>query len=1044
MKRTPRLPTYACVAALLFAAMSRSQDNSSPSAATLSTPLAASGTSTVPRLIKFGGFINPQLAQGPQNGTAEAVASRIVGMMFSLYELQEGGSPLWSESQQVHLDAQGRYAVLLGVTEPEGLPLDLFTSGKALWLGVQPQLPGAAEQPRLLLVAVPYALKAADADTLGGKPASAYVTGESSAAPDPAVPVEGHGTANFIPIWTNRKTLGNSILFQAGADVGVGTLSPESTLDVNGNANATSFSGDGSKVTNVNAAKLGGLFPAAFQLAGSYAVTTGSNTFGGTQIISSGDLSITHGNLDLPQTTGSAVGAITLGGVPFAHSFGNNHNTFLGAYAGNFSMTGYGYNTAAGAYALNSDTTGSYNTTEGMYTLYQNTTGSSNTAAGYASLYSNTTASNNTAVGYGALQNNCQGVPTACPAGNNTALGMNAGVTANSANANVTGAHNTFIGYNAGPGTSTQLNNATAIGANALVSASNALVLGGTGANAVNVGIGTTSPITTLQIDENNAQNADSLLIGNNSTKGLALFDTGLGVDIKSFGVPLYINFPGQQFTILNALNSPTGYVGVGTSTPAHALDVAGDINASGSFIGDGSRLTNVTATTTNALTLNGLPATAFQLAGSYAVTNGANTFAGTQTISTGNLSVTFGDVSLGGGDLDLPQTSGMGTGGVINLGGTYFAHGFGQHNTFLGPSAGNFTMTGTDNTGLGFGALFSNSTAENNTAIGSGALQNNCLGVPTACLGRNNTAVGTNAGVTAYGQNANITGANNTFIGYNSGPGTPNQLNNATAIGANALVSTSNALVLGAPGTTVSIGTASPSVVSAGLQIDENDAGNADTLLIGNYTRGMALFDTGTGVDIKSIGVPLNINFLGEQYTVFNAPAASTGYVGIGTNAPDMLLTVNGNADKPGGGFWATPSDARLKTVGHRFRAGLPEVLKLNPVYYRYKEENALGIADHAQHIGLVAQEVEKVIPDAVSTDAQGYLLVSNDPILWAMLNAIKQQQALIQKQADEIKEQQSQIAQLASQVTVIQASLNGSIATARAARDEGLRLGK
>ena len=54
------------------------------------------------------------------------------------------------------------------------MPLELFTSGKALWLGVQPQLSGAAELPRVLLVAVPYALKAADSDTLGGKPASAY------------------------------------------------------------------------------------------------------------------------------------------------------------------------------------------------------------------------------------------------------------------------------------------------------------------------------------------------------------------------------------------------------------------------------------------------------------------------------------------------------------------------------------------------------------------------------------------------------------------------------------------------------------------------------------------------------------------------------------------------------------------------------------------------------------------------------------------------------------------------------------------------------
>jgi hypothetical protein len=75
----------------------------------------------------------------------------------------------------VKTNEQGRYTVLLGATLPDGLPLDLFTTGKALWLGVQPQLPGEGEQPRVPLVAVPYALKAVDADTLGGKSVGDFV-----------------------------------------------------------------------------------------------------------------------------------------------------------------------------------------------------------------------------------------------------------------------------------------------------------------------------------------------------------------------------------------------------------------------------------------------------------------------------------------------------------------------------------------------------------------------------------------------------------------------------------------------------------------------------------------------------------------------------------------------------------------------------------------------------------------------------------------------------------------------------------------------------
>ena len=47
---------------------------------------------------------------------------------------------------------------------------------------------------------------------------------------------------------------------------------------------------------------------------------------------------------------------------------------------------------------------------------------------------------------------------------------------------------------------------------------------------------------------------------------------------------------------------------------------------------------------------------------------------------------------------------------------------------------------------------------------------------------------------------------------------------------------------------------------------------------------------------------------------------------------------------------------------------------------------------------LGFVAQDVQKIIPEAVTENSKGYLLVNNDPILWAMLNAIKQQQREIE----------------------------------------------
>lgn len=118
----------------------------------------------VPRLVRFGGTLK-DAGGNPRTGT--------IGIVFSIYSQPDGGTPLWQETQNVHADDQGRYDVLLGSTSDEGLPATAFTSGPR-WLGVRPLLPDEGEQPRVLLVSVPFALRAADAETLGGLPASAF------------------------------------------------------------------------------------------------------------------------------------------------------------------------------------------------------------------------------------------------------------------------------------------------------------------------------------------------------------------------------------------------------------------------------------------------------------------------------------------------------------------------------------------------------------------------------------------------------------------------------------------------------------------------------------------------------------------------------------------------------------------------------------------------------------------------------------------------------------------------------------------------------
>jgi hypothetical protein len=121
-------------------------------------------TTAVPNLIRYSGTLKDA------QGTA-SVPSTTLGVTFAIYKQQDGGAPVWQETQNVTPDAGGQYSVILGSTTATGLPEDLFSQQEQRWLGVQVQ--GQDEQARVLLVSAPYAFKAHEAETLGGLPASA-------------------------------------------------------------------------------------------------------------------------------------------------------------------------------------------------------------------------------------------------------------------------------------------------------------------------------------------------------------------------------------------------------------------------------------------------------------------------------------------------------------------------------------------------------------------------------------------------------------------------------------------------------------------------------------------------------------------------------------------------------------------------------------------------------------------------------------------------------------------------------------------------------
>ena len=164
----------------------------------------------------------------------------------------------------------------------------------------------------------------------------------------------------------------------------------------------------------------------------------------------------------------------------------------------------------------------------------------------------------------------------------------------------------------------------------------------------------------------------------------------------------------------------------------------------------------------------------------------------------------------------------------------------------------------------------------------------------------------------------------------------------------------------------------------------------------------GLGVLDFGFGGGAGWVQVTDSGNLSIEYNLALNPNGAN---VGIGTLSPTELLSVNGSASKPGGGTWSVFSDERLKRIRGTYDSGLKAVMRLQPLRYEYKPDNALGIKSSGEHIGFSAQAVQQVIPEAVTSNSNGYMMVNSDPIIWTMLNAIKEQQQEIEKLKKEVR---------------------------------------
>jgi hypothetical protein len=381
-------------------------------------------------------------------------------------------------------------------------------------------------------------------------------------------------------------------------------------------------------------------------------------------------------------------------------------------------------------------------------------------------------------------------------------------------------------------------------------------------------------------------------------------------------------------------------------------------------------------------------------------------------------------------GNIVLVGPSTATTGNILK-GTERFIHNFGEENTFIGVSAGNYAMTGANNSGFGEAALWSNTTGTNNTASGHSTLLNNTSG-------NNNTASGTET------LKQNMTGSDNTASGYlalwsNSG-GDRNTATGVRALGSNTTGPQNTAIGVDA----LSSNTTGDNNTASGLQaLSSNTIGKVNTAngvsalyfnTTGNNNTAVgagALFNNTTGNENIAIGRWAGLNLTtgsnniaidnpgvaGEANTVRIGDTQTRTFIagirGITTGIADAIAVVIDSSGQLG-----TISSSRLVKEDISDMGGASAVLtKLRPVTFHYKNDrNAKG---RTLQYGLVAEEVAKVAPGLVARSASGKIETVYYQFLAPMLlNEYQEQQRTIQAQAAELARQNAKLEKQAMEI--------------------------
>jgi len=383
-----------------------------------------------------------------------------------------------------------------------------------------------------------------------------------------------------------------------------------------------------------------------------------------------------------------------------------------------------------------------------------------------------------------------------------------------------------------------------------------------------------------------------------------------------------------------------------------------------------------------------------------------------------------------------------------------------GSSNTAIGYQASYYNTSAIENVAVGFKALLKNTTGNYNTAIGSYALNANTTASSNTVVGYLagylNTTAGANTLIGNYsGYSLNTTGDTvNCFVGYTAGYGTTTGTANTFVGGASAgsgntsgsqNVATGNRSLLnnttGSYNTTVGYealksNTTSNLNVAVGYQAlyttterfntavggyagysDTN--GEANSLL--GYNAGYGLTSgsnnvcvgTNAGYGQNVSGVNLTTGGAGIYVGGYAYPSASgnnyeivIGYNTVGKGGSTGIINSNYGGTYQGNNqaTWSVSSDQRLKKNIVDNNVGLDKVAQIQVRNFEYRNEDEVTdlpknqvIKKEGIQLGVIAQELQQILPDCVKQESTGVMAVEHDNIMWHMINAIKELNAKV-----------------------------------------------